>query len=88
MMEVKSLLLEEVRTRLYGRLKDTASSIVREIIQKEIAHRVRHQVRRICHVLRPAIVSEIPCSTARAADPSDDAGRGDTLQAPDHGSAS
>jgi hypothetical protein len=44
MMEVKNLLLEEVRNRLYGRLKDTASAIVKEVIQKEIAHRVSRQV--------------------------------------------
>lgn len=44
MMEVKRLLLEEVRNRLYVRLKDTASTIVREIIQREIAERVRKQL--------------------------------------------
>ena len=43
-MEMKRLLLEEVRTRLYARLKDTASTIVKEIIQREIAERVRKQV--------------------------------------------
>ena len=44
MMEMKRLLLEEVRTRLYARLKDTASTIAKEIIQREIAERVRKQV--------------------------------------------
>lgn len=44
MMEVKNLLLNEVRTRLHARLKGTASAIVREIIQREIAERVRTQV--------------------------------------------
>ena len=44
MMEVKQLLQEEVRTRLYERLKDTASAIVQDVIQKEIAHRVSRQV--------------------------------------------
>lgn len=44
MQEVKRLLLEEVRTRLYARLKDTASTIVKEIVQREIAERVRKQV--------------------------------------------
>lgn len=46
MMEVKTLLLEEVRTRLYDRLKDTASAIVKEIVQREIEERVRQQVSR------------------------------------------
>ncbi|EKM53463.1 uncharacterized protein PHACADRAFT_259872 [Phanerochaete carnosa HHB-10118-sp] len=45
MMAFKQLLLDEVRTRLYTRLKDTASAIVQEIIQKEIAERVRKQLR-------------------------------------------
>lgn len=45
MMEFKQHLLDEVRTRLYARLKDTASAIVKEIVQKEIADRVRKQLR-------------------------------------------
>ncbi|GJE91454.1 hypothetical protein PsYK624_076040 [Phanerochaete sordida] len=45
MLAFKQLLLDEVRSRLYARLKDTASAIVKEVIQKEIAERVRKQLR-------------------------------------------
>ena len=51
MMAVKALLLENVRTRLYARLKDTASTIVKEIIQREIAERVRKEVGEIWHII-------------------------------------
>lgn len=44
MQDVKTLLMEEVKTRLYSRLRETANEIVKEIIQKEIAERVRQQV--------------------------------------------
>ena len=46
MMEFKTHLQEEVRTRLYGRLKETANTIVKEVIQREIAERVRKEVSR------------------------------------------
>lgn len=48
MLDMKTLLLEEVRSKLYNRLRETASGIVRDIIQTEIAERVRQQVRRHC----------------------------------------
>lgn len=66
-MEFKKLLLEEVRTRLYARLKDTASAIVKEIIQKEIAHRVRKRVS--CQVVlmnRPFINNPFYSFTSRS----------------------
>ena len=42
---MKTLMLEEVRKKLYGRLRETASGIVKEVVRREIAERVRKQVR-------------------------------------------
>ena len=44
MQDMKTLLLEEVKTKLYGKLRETANGIVKDIIQREIAERVRQQV--------------------------------------------
>ena len=70
MMEVKRLLLEEVRTRLYARLKGTASVIVKEIVQREIAERVRKQVNtrglRRSHDIQSSLPSTLYSSKSRS----------------------
>jgi hypothetical protein len=48
MQDVKTLLLEEVRNKLYTNLRETATRIVGDIVRKEIAERVRKEV--ICDV--------------------------------------
>lgn len=46
MQDLKQMLSDEMRVQLSEHLIDQVNRIVREIIQREIAGRVRHQVRR------------------------------------------
>ena len=45
MQEMKTMLLEEVRMKVYGRLKEVVESIVRGVVAREVQRRVRKEVR-------------------------------------------
>lgn len=44
MQEMKTMLLEEVRMKVYGRLKEVVESIVRGVVAREVQRRVRKEV--------------------------------------------
>ena len=45
MQEMKTMLLEEVRMKVYGRLKEVVESIVRGVVAREVQRRGRKEVR-------------------------------------------
>ncbi|KAJ3526370.1 hypothetical protein NM688_g8270 [Phlebia brevispora] len=58
MDELKRTLLEEVKTKVHEDLKNAASRIVKEIVRKEVAQRVRTQLQaQITQVMRDDLVA-------------------------------
>lgn len=44
MQEMKTMLLEEVRMKVYGRLKEVVGEIVKGVVAREVQRRVRKEV--------------------------------------------